>query len=76
MNRRGAARLGPHALWGSPVWALKVFAPHTMAYLAGVPKTYAMTGDDARFVAEFIDSMFPIAAKVQGVIFEPSSPTR
>ncbi len=47
MNRRGAARLGPHALWGSPVWALKVFAPHTMAYLAGVPKTYAMTGDDA-----------------------------
>ncbi len=47
VNRRGAARLGPHALWGSPVWALKVFAPHTMAYLAGVPKTYAMTGDDA-----------------------------
>lgn len=53
-----------------PMWALKVFSPHTMAYLAGVPKTYRMTGDDARFVTEFIDSMFPIAAKVQGVTFD------
>jgi pimeloyl-ACP methyl ester carboxylesterase len=33
-----------------PMWALKVFAPRTMAYLGGVPKTYAMTGDDAPFV--------------------------
>ena len=35
-----------------------------------VPETYAMTGDDAPFVTEFIDSMFPIAAKVQGVCFD------
>jgi pimeloyl-ACP methyl ester carboxylesterase len=53
-----------------PMWALKVFAPHTMTYLAGVPRAYPMTGEDARFVAEFIDSMFPIAAKVQGVVFD------
>ncbi len=53
-----------------PMWALKVCSPHTMAYLAGVPKTYSMTGDDARFVTEFIDSLFPIAAKVQGVMFD------
>ncbi len=42
------------------MWALKVFSPHTMANLAGVPKTYSMTGDDARFVTEIIDSMFPV----------------
>jgi pimeloyl-ACP methyl ester carboxylesterase len=53
-----------------PMWALKVFAPHTMTYLAGVPKTYPLTGDDARFVNEFIDSMFPISAKAQGVAFD------
>ena len=52
------------------MWALKVFAPHTMAYLAGVPKTYPLTGDDVRFVSEFIDSMFPIAWKIQGVVFD------
>jgi pimeloyl-ACP methyl ester carboxylesterase len=53
-----------------PLWAIKVFAAHTMTYLAGVPKTYPLTGDDARFVSEFIDSIFPIASKVQGVIFD------
>jgi pimeloyl-ACP methyl ester carboxylesterase len=53
-----------------PMWALKVFAPHTMTYLAGVPRTYPLRGDDARFVSEFIDSMFPIAWKVEGVVFD------
>jgi pimeloyl-ACP methyl ester carboxylesterase len=53
-----------------PMWMLKVFLPHTMAYLAGVPKAYPLTGDEARFVSEFIDSMFPIASKVRGVIFD------
>ena len=53
-----------------PMWALKVFAPRTMTYLAGVPRTYPMTGDDGRFVTEFIESMFPIAAKERGVIFD------
>jgi pimeloyl-ACP methyl ester carboxylesterase len=53
-----------------PMWGLKVFAPHEMTYLAGVPKPYPITGDDTRFVSEFIDSMFPIASKVQGVVFD------
>jgi pimeloyl-ACP methyl ester carboxylesterase len=53
-----------------PMWALKVFAPHTMAYLAGVPKKLPLTEDDARFVTEFIDSIFPVAAKAQGVDFD------
>jgi pimeloyl-ACP methyl ester carboxylesterase len=44
------------------MWALKTFAPSTMARLvAAVPKTFAMTSDDARFVTEFIDSLFPMS---------------
>jgi len=44
------------------MWALRTFAPSTMARLvAAVPKGFAMSGDDARFVAEFIDSLFPMS---------------
>jgi pimeloyl-ACP methyl ester carboxylesterase len=45
-----------------PMWALKTFAPSTMARLvSAVPKGFAMTVEDARFVKEFIDSLFPVA---------------
>jgi pimeloyl-ACP methyl ester carboxylesterase len=44
-----------------PMWALKTFAPSTMARLvSAVPKEFVMTAEDARFVAEFIDSLFPV----------------
>jgi pimeloyl-ACP methyl ester carboxylesterase len=44
------------------MWALKTFAPSTMARLvAAVPKDFAMTSEDARFVNEFIDSLFPMS---------------
>jgi pimeloyl-ACP methyl ester carboxylesterase len=44
-----------------PMWALKVFAPSTMARLvSAVPKGFAMTAEDARFVKDFIDSLFPV----------------
>jgi pimeloyl-ACP methyl ester carboxylesterase len=43
------------------MWTLKTFAPSTMARLvAAVPKGYAMSSEDARFVNEFIDSLFPV----------------
>jgi pimeloyl-ACP methyl ester carboxylesterase len=43
------------------MWALKTLAPLTMARLvAAVPKGFAMTSEDARFVNEFIDSLFPM----------------
>jgi pimeloyl-ACP methyl ester carboxylesterase len=43
------------------MWALKTFAPSTMARLvSAVPKGFAMTAEDARFVTEFIDSLFPV----------------
>lgn len=44
-----------------PMWALKTFAPATAARLvSAVPTGFVMTAEDAGFVAEFIDSLFPI----------------
>jgi pimeloyl-ACP methyl ester carboxylesterase len=44
------------------MWALKTLAPSTTARLvAAVPKAYAMTSEDVRSVAEFIDSLFPLS---------------
>jgi pimeloyl-ACP methyl ester carboxylesterase len=43
------------------MWALRTFAPSTTARLgAAVPKEFAMSGDDVRYVTEFIDSLFPM----------------
>lgn len=53
-----------------PMWALKLFAPATMAFLAGVPRRLAMTSDDAHFVAEFIERLFPVTPNVAGVAFD------
>jgi pimeloyl-ACP methyl ester carboxylesterase len=44
-----------------PMWALKTLAPSPMArVVAAVPKAFVMTAEHARFVAEFIDSLFPV----------------
>jgi pimeloyl-ACP methyl ester carboxylesterase len=44
------------------MWALRTFAPSTTARLvAAVPKAFAMSGDDVRYVTEFIDSLFPMS---------------
>jgi pimeloyl-ACP methyl ester carboxylesterase len=53
-----------------PLWLLKTFFPSTMARLAGVPRSFPTTDDDARFVTEFIDSMFPLTPRVDGVLFD------
>jgi pimeloyl-ACP methyl ester carboxylesterase len=51
------------------MWALRTFAPATMVRMvAAVPKGFAMTSADARFVAEFIDSLFPVSPA--GFIFD------
>jgi pimeloyl-ACP methyl ester carboxylesterase len=43
------------------MWAFKTFAPSAMARLvAAVPKEFVMSVEDARFVAEFVDSLFPV----------------
>jgi pimeloyl-ACP methyl ester carboxylesterase len=54
-----------------PMWALKTFAPSTMARLvSAVPKEFVMTTEDGRFVNEFIDSLFPVMS--QGYDFDAS----
>jgi pimeloyl-ACP methyl ester carboxylesterase len=43
------------------MWALKTLAPSPMARLvAAVPKEFVMTVEHSQFVAEFIDSLFPV----------------
>jgi pimeloyl-ACP methyl ester carboxylesterase len=53
-----------------PIWVIKSLFPGTMARLSGVPKRFPITSDDARFITEFIDSMFPITPRVPGVDFD------
>jgi pimeloyl-ACP methyl ester carboxylesterase len=51
------------------LWALRTFAPSTMVRMvAAIPKGFAMTAEDARFVYEFIDSLFPVTR--EGFIFD------
>jgi pimeloyl-ACP methyl ester carboxylesterase len=51
------------------MWALRTFAPSTMIRMvAAVPKEFVMTSEDARYVNEFIDSLFPVSA--EGFIFD------
>ena len=45
-----------------PLWVLRTFAPSMMVRLvAGLPKGFAMSREDMRFVTEFIDSLFPVS---------------
>lgn len=53
-----------------PLWLIKTFLPSTLAFLSGVPRRLPMTSDDARLVAEFTDSLFPITPRVRGVDFD------
>ena len=53
-----------------PIWVLKTLFPTVMARLAGVPKSFSMSDDDALFVSEFVDSMFPLTPRVPGVTFD------
>jgi pimeloyl-ACP methyl ester carboxylesterase len=53
-----------------PIWVLKTVFPTAMARLAGVPKSFSLSDRDAREVAEFLDSMFPVTPRVKGVLFD------
>lgn len=45
------------------MWAFKTLAPSSMARLiSAVPNGFVMTEADKRFVAEFIDSLFPVSS--------------
>jgi pimeloyl-ACP methyl ester carboxylesterase len=43
-----------------PMWALRTFAPSTLARLAGVPKGLVLTPADDEEITEFLDSLFPV----------------
>jgi pimeloyl-ACP methyl ester carboxylesterase len=52
-----------------PLWVLRSVAPTMMVRLvAGLPKGFVLSNDDARFVTEFIDSLFPVSP--EGVDFD------
>jgi pimeloyl-ACP methyl ester carboxylesterase len=52
-----------------PLWVLRTFARSMMVRLvAGLPKGFAMSREDAQFVDEFIDSLFPVSS--EGVDFD------
>ncbi|MGB2713955.1 MAG: alpha/beta hydrolase [Vicinamibacterales bacterium] len=52
-----------------PLWVLPTVAPSMMVRLvAGLPKGFVMSREDARFVTEFVDSLFPVSP--QGVDFD------
>lgn len=53
-----------------PIWLLKTFFPRLVHRLAGVPPSYSMADADARFVSEFLDSMFPLTPRRQGVLYD------
>lgn len=53
-----------------PIWMLRLLNRRLLARMAGVPPNYRCTGEDERFVNEFIDSFFPIAAKAAGIDFD------
>ncbi len=53
-----------------PIWAIKTYFPAAMARMAGVPRSFPMNDDEARFVREFIESMFPITPRLRGVFFD------
>ena len=42
------------------MWALRTFARSTARLVAAVPKEFAISGDDVRYVTEFVDSLFPM----------------
>ena len=51
-----------------PMWALRTFAPATLAGLAGVPKGLPLTAADTQSITEFLDSLFPVSP--EGVDFD------
>ena len=53
-----------------PVWLIWKFLPCTMRFLSGVPRGLPVSADDDRFVTDFIDSVFPIKPKEQGIDFD------
>jgi pimeloyl-ACP methyl ester carboxylesterase len=50
------------------IWMLKIFARPILIRQVGIPRGYALRAQDEPIVCEFLDSLFPVAPRVEGVI--------
>lgn len=53
-----------------PLWAVKTFARPLMTRLIGVPEGLPLSAADERFVADLIESIFPVVPRADGVLFD------
>jgi pimeloyl-ACP methyl ester carboxylesterase len=53
-----------------PIWTLKSLNWRLLARLAGVPRDFPCSNEDNRYVTEFIDSLFPVAPRAEGIDFD------
>jgi pimeloyl-ACP methyl ester carboxylesterase len=58
------------------IWTLKVFARPVLIRQIGIPRTYELQAQDEQIVSDFLDSLFPVAPRVEGstsdaFIFDP-----
>ncbi len=53
-----------------PMWTIRTLLPGLMARLSGVPAGFERTAEDDAFVAELVDSLFPIAPRFEGISFD------
>lgn len=52
------------------MWAMKVLAPPMIRRLMGIPRGFPRDADDARRVAEMLDSIFPVNPRAKGAVFD------
>jgi pimeloyl-ACP methyl ester carboxylesterase len=52
------------------MWLLRVLAWPTLIRLMGVPRGFRLSAEDARFLSELADSMFPVALRAEGATFD------
>ncbi len=58
-------------LYRDPVmWTLKVFNRPMLARLMGVPNGFPHDAEQAQFVSEMLDSIFPVDLRANGIIFD------
>lgn len=52
------------------MWAAKAFAPGLLNRAMGVPRGFPRDPEEALVVSELVDSIFPVAPRTQGAIFD------
>jgi pimeloyl-ACP methyl ester carboxylesterase len=50
------------------IWTVKVFARSILIRQMGVPRGFALQAEDERIVSDFLEGLFPVSPRVEGVI--------